>query len=33
MAAPRIAPLDPPYHPEIAEALAKWMPPGSRSSL
>ncbi|WP_433473418.1 carboxymuconolactone decarboxylase family protein [Spirillospora sp. CA-142024] len=25
---PRIAPLDPPYDPEIATALAKWMPPG-----
>jgi alkylhydroperoxidase family enzyme len=24
---PRIAPLDPPYTPEIAAALAKWMPP------
>ncbi|WP_021594199.1 carboxymuconolactone decarboxylase family protein [Actinomadura welshii] len=24
---PRIAPLDPPYSPEIAAALAKWMPP------
>ncbi|MCP9966218.1 carboxymuconolactone decarboxylase family protein [Actinomadura madurae] len=24
---PRIAPLDPPYSPEIATALAKWMPP------
>lgn len=27
--APRIAPLAPPYEPEIAAALAKWMPPGS----
>jgi alkylhydroperoxidase family enzyme len=26
---PRIAPLSPPYEPEIAAALAKWMPPGS----
>jgi len=26
---PRIAPLEPPYSPETAEALAKWMPPGS----
>lgn len=26
---PRIAPLSPPYEPEIASALAKWMPPGS----
>lgn len=25
----RIAPLSPPYEPEIATALAKWMPPGS----
>lgn len=30
MPAPRIEPLDPPYAPEIAEALAKWMPPGSK---
>ncbi len=30
MPPPRIAPLDPPYEPEIAEALAKWMPPGSK---
>ena len=29
MTPPRIAPLDPPYEPAIAEALAKWMPPGS----
>ncbi|HXM45065.1 MAG TPA: carboxymuconolactone decarboxylase family protein [Bryobacteraceae bacterium] len=28
---PRIAPLDPPYDPEIAEALAKWMPPGAKA--
>jgi 4-carboxymuconolactone decarboxylase len=26
---PRIAPLDPPYSPEIEAALRKWMPPGS----
>ncbi|HEY4809540.1 MAG TPA: carboxymuconolactone decarboxylase family protein [Solirubrobacteraceae bacterium] len=26
---PRIAPLDPPYSPEIDAALRKWMPPGS----
>jgi hypothetical protein len=25
----RIAPLEPPYEPEAAERLAKWMPPGS----
>jgi 4-carboxymuconolactone decarboxylase len=30
MNTPRIAPLDPPYDSEIAEALAKWMPPGSK---
>jgi alkylhydroperoxidase family enzyme len=24
---PRIAPLDPPYEPEVAAKLAKWMPP------
>jgi alkylhydroperoxidase family enzyme len=30
MSAPRIAPLEPPYDPEIAEALAKWMPPASK---
>jgi alkylhydroperoxidase family enzyme len=28
-ASPRIAPLQPPYSPEVAEALAKWMPPGT----
>src|SRR6266581_2171593 len=28
---PRIAPLSPPYEPEVAAALAKWMPPGSAS--
>jgi 4-carboxymuconolactone decarboxylase len=27
--APRIPPLAPPYEPEIAAALLKWMPPGS----
>jgi alkylhydroperoxidase family enzyme len=26
---PRIAPLQPPYEPEVAAMLAKWMPPGS----
>jgi alkylhydroperoxidase family enzyme len=26
---PRIAPLSPPYDPEIAAALERWMPPGS----
>jgi alkylhydroperoxidase family enzyme len=26
---PRIAPLAPPYEPDVAAALAKWMPPGS----
>lgn len=26
---PRIVPLSPPYEPDIAAALAKWMPPGS----
>jgi 4-carboxymuconolactone decarboxylase len=26
---PRIAPLEPPYEPEVAASLAKWMPPGS----
>jgi len=26
---PRIVPLSPPYNPEVAAALAKWMPPGS----
>ena len=26
---PRIVPLSPPYDPDIAVALAKWMPPGS----
>lgn len=28
MPQPRIAPLRPPYEPEIAALLAKWMPPG-----
>lgn len=28
-AAPRIAPLSPPYAPEIEAQLLKWMPPGS----
>jgi len=27
--APRIAPLEPPYEPEVEASLAKWMPPGS----
>lgn len=27
--APRIAPLEPPYAPELAAMLEKWMPPGS----
>jgi 4-carboxymuconolactone decarboxylase len=26
---PRIAPLEPPYPPDIEDALSKWMPPGS----
>src|SRR5690349_14499399 len=26
---PRLAPLSPPYDPEVATALTKWMPPGS----
>jgi 4-carboxymuconolactone decarboxylase len=26
---PRIAPLEPPYRPDIEAALSKWMPPGS----
>jgi len=26
---PRIPPLEPPYDPDVAVALAKWMPPGS----
>lgn len=28
MTNPRISPLEPPYAPEAADALAKWMPPG-----
>jgi len=28
-AAPRIAPLEAPYEPQVAEQLARWMPPGS----
>src|SRR5215470_8692869 len=27
--APRIAPLEPPYEPDTATMLAKWMPPGA----
>jgi 4-carboxymuconolactone decarboxylase len=27
--APRIAPLSPPYTPEVRASLARWMPPGS----
>lgn len=26
---PRIAPVEPPYEPRVAEILAKWMPPGA----
>jgi 4-carboxymuconolactone decarboxylase len=26
---PRIAPVEPPYDPELAETLARWMPPGA----
>jgi 4-carboxymuconolactone decarboxylase len=29
MTAPRIAPLEPPYAPDIEATLAKWMPPGT----
>jgi len=29
MPRPRIAALEPPYEPETASLLAKWMPPGS----
>jgi alkylhydroperoxidase family enzyme len=29
MKAPRIAPIEPPYDPETARMLAKWMPPGA----
>src|SRR5690349_15021200 len=28
MEPPRIAPIDPPYAPDVAAWLAKWMPPG-----
>src|SRR5919197_1643847 len=28
---PRIAPLEPPYEPEIEAALKKWMPPGAET--
>jgi alkylhydroperoxidase family enzyme len=28
-ATPRIAPLEPPYEPTVAEQLARWMPPGA----
>src|SRR5437588_2673013 len=28
---PRIAPLDPPYEPEIEASLRKWMPPGAET--
>jgi 4-carboxymuconolactone decarboxylase len=28
---PRIAPLDPPYRPEIEDALRRWMPPGGEA--
>ena len=28
---PRIAPLEPPYPPQIEDALRKWMPPGSEA--
>jgi 4-carboxymuconolactone decarboxylase len=30
-AGPRIAPLEPPYEPEIEAALRKWMPPGAET--
>jgi alkylhydroperoxidase family enzyme len=30
-AGPRIAPLGPPYRPEIEAALLKWMPPGAQT--
>jgi 4-carboxymuconolactone decarboxylase len=29
--APRIAPLEPPYEPDIEAALRKWMPPGTET--
>jgi alkylhydroperoxidase family enzyme len=28
---PRIAPLEPPYTPELAEMLRRWMPPGAEA--
>src|SRR5690349_16289700 len=28
-AGPRISPIEPPYAPDVAASLAKWMPPGS----
>ena len=31
MPSPRIAPVEPPYEPEIAGMLAKWMPPGAEA--
>jgi 4-carboxymuconolactone decarboxylase len=31
MSSPRIAPLSPPYDPDTAEMLRKWMPPGSEA--
>jgi alkylhydroperoxidase family enzyme len=30
---PRIAPLEPPYTPEVEAALTKWMPKGSRGAV
>src|SRR6266480_1698452 len=30
-AGPRIAPLEPPYEPEIEAAVRKWMPPGAEA--
>lgn len=30
-AATRIAPLEPPYEPDVEELLAKWMPPGAQA--
>src|SRR5947209_3356062 len=29
LAAPRLAPLEPPYDPDRAELLRRWMPPGT----
>jgi alkylhydroperoxidase family enzyme len=29
MSEPRIAPLEPPFEPAVADELARWMPPGS----